>query len=1262
MGAATLVTDPARDADVQVEREVRVEVRGRAGEAVHDDVGKFAATRRDRIDECDARLAFVQVERQPGRDREFDVRVDAAPLAGLVGPHAVEVEAALPHRDDRGVVHEFAQLGDLCIAEFAGRVRMDARGSDEVLRVAMCEFDGAPHVRHVQAEHDHRLDARRQGALDHGRAIGVELAAGQVGRDVDEFHARERIRGAVRRANAPGRMQLDRAAPTIAGMHSPDELDALLLRHLGQVVPRRTRVKAHEYFTGGAVDLHEATSARVVATVQGGERYRVALERQQVAGEGRWYGSCSCPAFGRFGPCKHLYAAALEAAQRGLIGGDGRAAAPRADEPTGWRRALADTAERFARSRRDPWLGVVGHARLVYALVDRAGRAGLEVRTNDAAALPSGVDWRRLGDELDRAVLARLTGDAGTQLGEVIALDAARAEAVLPLLVRAGRLEFAGETLRHSDVGAVQLALRLEPRGADVALLAGLVHDDEWVELEDNGAWPAIGFAVAEDRLVRLSARASDAAVLEVARKGGIAAPAREANELRALAARAGLPGLGPRVDEALPRGVRLELEAVRVAHHGAAGGAHHDMLGAHPRDTLEIDARIAFRYGARFVRASDPTETVPLENGEQRRRSPDVEARVLALFLAAGGLPAAPQELTRRDGSVPREMLDAVLGEALERDWELDLAGLPQRLPDEVSVDAREVPGTDGGHELVLDGFARFGARRLSLAELLAAAPSGRIDFADGTSGLLPGALRRALVWAARLGRTANGRVYVDVARGWFAAPLLAGLGAPLPESVRRARAAFDGSEAPPPPRTFAFPLRPYQLAALAWFAGLERLGLGGCLADDMGLGKTVQVLARLVQRKEQGLADGPSLVVAPLSVVHHWSELARRAAPTLTVAEFTGGRRDLEQARRADLVLTSYGTLRQDAELFASTPWDVVVLDESQNVKNAASQVAAAARALQSRARLALSGTPIENHLGELAALMAFLNPGLLGPRAAALEKLSDERSAKDLMAALGPVFLRRTKDEVLAELPPRTEDVLWCELEGEQLARYEALRRRAREDLHLDDATTAVAATNGNSSANVLTHLLRLRQAACHVGLLDDTLADVPSAKFDILLPRLELLAREGRKTLVFSQFTSLLHKLPPLLDARRIRYELLDGDTRNRAARVERFQTDPSVHVFLVSLKAGGTGLDLSAADTVFLLDPWWNPAAERQAIDRAHRHGQTRPVFAYRLIARGTVEERVKDLAASKGALLDDLFANDNLGRLDQATLEGLLRG
>jgi SNF2 family DNA or RNA helicase len=387
----------------------------------------------------------------------------------------------------------------------------------------------------------------------------------------------------------------------------------------------------------------------------------------------------------------------------------------------------------------------------------------------------------------------------------------------------------------------------------------------------------------------------------------------------------------------------------------------------------------------------------------------------------------------------------------------------------------------------------------------------------------------------------------------------------------------------------------------------------------------------------------------------VHHWLEQARRAAPTLQVAEYTGERRDLSSARRADLVVTSYGTLRQDAELLASAPFDLVVLDESQHVKNAASRTSAAARALEARVRLALSGTPIENHLGELAALMAFLNPGLLGRGSHVLQHATDERGAKDLLAALAPVFLRRTKDEVLRELPPRTEDVLWCELEGEQAARYEALRLRARTEL-LDAGTGDALATT-----HVLTHLLRLRQAACHAALVDPSLSEVASAKFEVLLPRLERLAREGRKSLVFSQFSSLLHMLPRSLLERGIGYELLDGETRNRAERVERFRTDPSVAVFLVALKAGGTGLDLSVADSVFLLDPWWNPAAERQAVDRAHRHGQTRPVFAYRLIARGTVEERVAELAASKSALLDDLFASEGLGRLDRAQLEGLLR-
>ncbi|QDU85984.1 ATP-dependent helicase HepA [Planctomycetes bacterium Pla163] len=1044
----------------------------------------------------------------------------------------------------------------------------------------------------------------------------------------------------------------------------PAALDARVALHLGQVVPRRTRLKAHDYVAQGAVDLVEVTASRVLATVRGGERYSIVLERVEVAGKGTWYGRCTCPAFAKFGPCKHLYAAALECLSAGHFDRDGGAAdADRAVQGTArdasdWRAGLARVGERFARSRRDPWPGVLARTRLSYELVERNGRACLEVVVDDASevAPPEWADLARLGDELDRAVLARLADDRPARTGEPVALDPARAEAVLPLLAHSGRLTFGGDRVQHGGDGTWTLALGLEPDGSDVVLTAGLAREGAWSALDEPSAWPALGWAVAaDDRLLRLAARPSDVAVLDVARQGGVRAPVREAEELRALAVEAGLPGLGPTSAEAVPRGVRLELEQSSAT-------------------ASEIDARILFDYGGSRVRASSPSETVTIDGGATRRRSREAERLALGVFIAAGGRAARVPELTRRDGIVPRETLDAVLGEALERDWELGLEGLSFTTADELSIEAREESG-----ELVLAGFARFGARRLSLDELLGAGDDGRLRFEDGTTGLVGGALRRALAWAARLGRTRNGELRIDTARGWLAAPLLAGLGATLPESVERARAAFDGARTEPdPPRAFEGELRPYQSASLGWFDGLERLGLGGCLADDMGLGKTVQVLARLVQRREQGLAEGPSLVVAPRSVVHHWREQAARFAPFLDVAEYSGAGRDLDAARRSHVVLVTYGTLRQDAEAFAAAPWDLVVLDESQQIKNAASQTAAAARGLVARARLALSGTPVENHLGELASLMAFLNPGLLGRSATALEKLRDERSARELLTALAPVFLRRTKDAVLSELPPRTEVTLWCELEGEQAARYEALRRTARAEILgetdaaaegqgglFDSRTTDRSAgvhesQDAPSPMHVLAHLTRLRQAACHAGLLDESLGGTPSAKFRELLPRLERLAEEGRKALVFSQFTGLLHRLAPELDERGLGWELLDGRTRNRAARVRAFQESDDVSVFLISLKAGGTGLDLTAADTVFLLDPWWNPAAERQAIDRVHRIGQTRPVLAYRLLARDTVEERVARLAASKGALLEELFASESLGVLDRATLESLL--
>jgi SNF2 family DNA or RNA helicase len=359
---------------------------------------------------------------------------------------------------------------------------------------------------------------------------------------------------------------------------------------------------------------------------------------------------------------------------------------------------------------------------------------------------------------------------------------------------------------------------------------------------------------------------------------------------------------------------------------------------------------------------------------------------------------------------------------------------------------------------------------------------------------------------------------------------------------------------------------------------------------------------------------------------------------------------------------VLTTYGTLRRDAAVLNGIDFDYAILDEAQAIKNAGTASAKASRLLRARYRLALSGTPIENHLGELWSLFEFLNPGLLGS-AKAFQRASSARTREDvdlewLSRALRPFILRRTKEQVAPELPGRTEQTLQCELEGVQRKHYDELRAHYRQTLLAKIARDGV----NKSKMQILEALLRLRQAACHSGLIDPARAAEPSAKFDVLLPRLAEVIDEGHKALVFSQFTSLLALLRPRLEAMGVTYEYLDGRTRDRAARVQRFQNDPACPLFLISLKAGGLGLNLTAAEYVFLLDPWWNPAVEAQAIDRTHRIGQVRHVFAYRLLARDTVEEKVAELQESKRGLADAILSADSglIRSLEAEDLELLL--
>jgi SNF2 family DNA or RNA helicase len=470
--------------------------------------------------------------------------------------------------------------------------------------------------------------------------------------------------------------------------------------------------------------------------------------------------------------------------------------------------------------------------------------------------------------------------------------------------------------------------------------------------------------------------------------------------------------------------------------------------------------------------------------------------------------------------------------------------------------------------------------------------------------------------------------------------------------EAFRHIRSELAGFQSVSPaeqPAGFNGRLREYQREGLGWMHFLRQFRFGGCLADDMGVGKTAQVLALLETRRElraRGEINAPSLAVVPKSLIFNWKQEVQRFTPRLRVLDYTGNARTRDDLSNCDLVLTTYGTLRRDALHFKDHIFDYVILDEAQAVKNARTESAKAVRLLRGNHRLALSGTPIENHLGELWSLLEFLNPGMLGafPQLNGGEMRNPSEDARRLLShALRPFLLRRTKEQVATELPQKTEQTIYCEMEPRQRALYNGLRDHYRDSLLRKIGADGIA----KSKIQVLEALLRLRQAACHPGLIDRKLVTHSSVKLDVLLEQLRAVLDEGHKALVFSQFTSLLAILRTSLRSGEMEYEYLDGKTVDRQACVERFQNDPECRLFLISLKAGGLGLNLTAADYVFILDPWWNPAVEAQAVDRAHRIGQARQVFAYRLIARDTVEEKVLQLQQTKRNLAEAIIGEQN---------------
>ncbi len=822
---------------------------------------------------------------------------------------------------------------------------------------------------------------------------------------------------------------------------------------------------------------------------------------------------------------------------------------------------------------------------------------------------------------------------------------------MLPLAVRTGRCYWRDKTKSEElipltwDEGTWRFGIEVR-RGKKLrwAVAGVLSRGEERMDLAVPVLLTQGGFVFTGDKVAPLAGDAAFEWIVRLRKTGPIEVPEKDRDEL--LTALLSMPGLpAPEVPEELSY-----QEVTAVPRPRLHIRANNPGMRLHER----LHAELSFDYEGRSVPAATAAPGL-YDSAERRflRRDTNTEKAAEDLLRNLGVKFRPPTYWEPKSGwDLAPSKLPRVVRALVEAGWHIEAEGKVFRRPGAFRLDV-----SSGVDWFELHGKVEYGETAARLPELLEALRRGetmvRLD--DGTYGVMPEEWLKRIGMLAGMGTPEGGHIRFRRSQ----AGLLDALLATQPEAqcdatfvrVREELRRFQGIEAAAQPAGFAGRLRDYQREGMGWMEFLRRFSFGGCLADDMGVGKTAQVLALLETRRElraAGESLKPSLVVVPRSLVFNWKQEAERFTPQLRVLDYTGLGRDLTDSGTFDVVLTTYGTLRRDVLRLKDFEFDYVVLDEAQAVKNAGTDCAKAVRLLRGENRLALSGTPVENHLGELWSLFEFLNPGMLGK--ASVFKLAggagrnpDEETRRLLAHGLRPFILRRTKQQVAGELPPKTEQTVYCEMKAVQRKLYDELRQHYRNSLLTRIESDGLA----KSKIQVLEALLRLRQAACHPGLIDPNRSGEDSAKLQMLLEQLREVLDEGHKALVFSQFTSLLRIVRDRLDSEGIVYEYLDGATRDRQSAVERFQGDGDCRLFLVSLKAGGLGLNLTAAEYVFLLDPWWNPAVEAQAIDRAHRIGQERQVFAYRLIARDTVEEKVLELQKSKRDLAAAIISADN---------------
>lgn len=1102
-----------------------------------------------------------------------------------------------------------------------------------------------------------------------------------------------------------------------------DALSTLSDRGLRRLLGARTFLRGLEYFRRRVVEdisINEMTASGTVRAADS-EPYPVTVELTPDGIKSQ----CSCPAYAKGGQhCKHVAALLISVRDqaRGAQprrdpppmpnvlpqtahagGGDllkrvrrrdrrGRLTPPPAlgpppggagHGPPGSPVMLSAAPQLDATARQTgigAWLppeGMAGARRVEFRLHVRPG--ALTVTVLDAEArvpvLPSAaLAWQALYPTPDRDALRSLARfESGNPRHPAVDVRSEDVADLLPLLE--GQRVLLEPALMQLRFGEEPLRPRfdLELVGGDTIIVKASFErqsDKRRFSLLSGGwfeGWPGWHIDTQEGIARRVDKRVSPAAMRRLLRSPTIGEPMRELPRIIMQ----GLPKIALEVGAELPELSQVaDVVDLVPTFRMRAGGS-----------LIEAEVSLFAAYGEEeiAVRAdgiSLPVLIQPPEEGMKRARC--IRVDIAAQQDAAGKLLAL--------GLKPDETGQSFVaqGDAAIRFWSEGLAELPEDwdlfVPEDL-VDTQVRHKPIGVFAKVTSGMDWLNVKlsyesegvAVDRDELRRCLSQGKkyVRLSDGSFAAFdPDAVRAMLDREVELLTAAGKSGRLPLAQAGRVQELLQhAVGASVSGTARelfQKLGDIEEIESTKKPRALKATLRPYQEAGLSWLKFIHDIGSGGVLADDMGLGKTIQTIAVLLAVKQEE-KHVRALIVAPTSVVTNWERELARFAPSLSVALWHGSDRkdQIDLVKEAEVVITSYALLRRDEEFLAKLDLTYAILDEAQHIKNPMSATAAAAKRLRAKRRLALTGTPIENRLSEIWSIFDYVSPGLLGPldrfeaRFSRPIEAGDYKVAQRLRATIHPFILRRTKQEVAKDLPEKIETDQICDLTGDQRAMYLQVAREVRAQVLGEVEKNGLA----KSQLQILAGLTKLRQAACDPRLLGlpREFTDEDSGKLVALRELISNAIEGGHKVLVFSQFVMMLKIIERAMKEDDVTYEYLDGSTKDRADRVDRFQNDPSVPVFLISLKAGGTGLNLTAADTVIHFDPWWNPAVEQQATDRAHRIGQTKVVTAYRLVAAGTIEEKILQLKAKKRELVASVLSEDAGGakKLTKSDLEEL---